>query len=526
MNCFKSFLTVSFLIQLGLSPSISLANSSQPCTRRPSNEGLLATTQQKFLEQNPQSAAFEMGVQSILSKLDSISDEELKAFFLEVRKIKNYYISIDRSKISSAKIYENEYLLRFMNERIVNRIEAAKQKGQVEEFYFEPLLAESQIYSNKTSPIEIRPNKTLSFYGTKASDIKLEDWIDDPEFSRYDFKDDSVNFRGLTLKPGDVILNHPTDKPGGTFTSLAKENNSFSHAAIVVFLNREGRKIPIVIDEHERGARAVPLSVYLSPQVVSYAEIFRTANDLWNKTHQIRLNEEANFILNMEFPYDLTGSTKSDALSCVELVNLLYQLCGLKSVPVTAGFSNETYKNIMRFGKIKNDFVTPTQLAMSPYFKNIGYIDNKEPLSQIIANEIILKVFRDRMAHGVLKAKGYPFAKDIGLSAIEEIHNPRSVIGDVLLSFTGFRRSNFPRGSKELLVSVNNITEIIQTAFSTCNPKDNSDNSDSPGCRSIIEATKNRAFKQTNFSMLATLNDPALYQAAEKAMQEWVNLFE
>jgi|GEM_PF-6518020 len=462
---------------------------------------------------------FSQEVEFFLTRLNQISDEELPRFFLDSRALKNQYIGIDRSQFSSDQIYENEYLLRFVNQRIIQRVQLAKDRGSIPGYYFEPLLFEAQIYSDNPPPSEKNPQKTLPIYSVHGSPITFSDWIDDEEFSNYRFKGDEVVYRGLKIHSGDVILNHPAEKPVGAFTSLADEPNSFSHSAIVVFFERGDRKIPAVLDAHEKGVRAVPLNVFLSPQVITYAEIFRFKEDVWTPERQQTLAREAESILTQDFPYDLTGSPAPDALSCVELVNFLIERSGLMPFPIQKGISDDIYQNILHFGEIQNQFINPAQVAMSPSLMSVGYIDNGASLMDMVANEAIFKVFRDTLAYGVLKTHQYPFADDLGLVALNFIQDPNSILGKLILKLIGFTPSNFPRGSKEILVSINRVNQIAAMAFEQCTLKNDSE------CSQAIQDIIKDSDSWTTFSMIQTIRDPRLFNAAEKAMAPWVDLF-
>lgn len=83
---------------------------------------------------------FSQEAEIFLTRLNQASDNDLVRFFLKTRKLKNQYIRIDRSQLSSDQIYENEYLLRFLNQRMTQRIQLAKDRGTIPGYYFEPLL--------------------------------------------------------------------------------------------------------------------------------------------------------------------------------------------------------------------------------------------------------------------------------------------------------------------------------------------------------------------------------------------------
>lgn len=71
--------------------------------------------------------------------------------------------------------------------------------------------------------IEKAPCASLPFNGTYATCVELSDWRNNPDFYNYEFGGDSVVYRGMKLRAGDLILNHTTSKPAALYTAFANE---------------------------------------------------------------------------------------------------------------------------------------------------------------------------------------------------------------------------------------------------------------------------------------------------------------
>jgi hypothetical protein len=461
---------------------------------------------------------FKGSAREFLARLDQkppLAARDLEKLILELRQA---YLSVDRSKISPKDIYENQYTLRFVNARIQRRLEALRKEGRISEGEQAMLLARAQIRTSDSLGAELEPVEKLYYKGMSATPNEFSVWADKPEFYNYRFEGDEVVLRGMRIRSGDLILNNPASRPTGIFTSIAQEDSAFAHVGVVVFLERNGKKLPVVLEEHEHGVRAVPLNHYLSPRIAGYTEVFRLKNEAEVNMSRKRLSSEAHQLLRQEIPYDLSGTPNSNAMSCVEFVNHLYRRSGIEPFPITKGISDKAFSNVLKMGPVDRNFVTPTQVTMNSRLKPVGYLDSGIPLKEMIANEAVVKVFHDQMTQR--KMEGSKLRANTGLNeaAIDRVRDPDSLVGDLILSMTGFRRTNFPYGSKEMMASVTYMNSVTEKAMNNCLDENTE-------CSKKLQAAADRSLQNDTFSMNETVRSRQVLEPVAGEMHDWINLF-
>lgn len=382
------------------------------------------------------------------------------------RDLKNSYAKLDRTTTKADLLYEAQFQLRFANRHLKTVLSKLSQKGLLKQNEQKQIEMEAHLLDDWSQSFYRSPQKTLPIDGIGGSDWPLSRWENDKEFYKYTFEGDEVVFRGLRLKSGDILLNHPIEKPEGLFTALSEERSVFAHAAVIVFLNKKWGRLPVVVDVHERGIRAVPLHHYLGARVVGYAEVYRFREELTRLAE--RSEKAAIALMSEEHPYDLTGTEDRKALSCTEMVSFFLELMGEEKMPLGGMFKEAIFKNILRFGKMENQLVqVPNDVFRDARFKYVGYIDNTQTLSIQVINEVLMDLFREKMEYHIAKSR-----KDLGRLfgeiAIAQIKNRRSVFGGFILGLTGFNRENFPVGDPGLLTAVNAIDFSFKGAMERC----------------------------------------------------------
>ncbi|MCH5376989.1 MAG: hypothetical protein JJ992_23740, partial [Planctomycetes bacterium] len=95
----------------------------------------------------------------------------------------------------------------------------------------------------------------------------------------YDIDDLALHYRGLQLRPGDMLLVDSTNRADGLFNSFSQPRSHFTHCAMVAFVDhpKTGKRVPVAFEVHMGGLRVIPLHRYLSPSFSAYAEVYRPA---------------------------------------------------------------------------------------------------------------------------------------------------------------------------------------------------------------------------------------------------------
>jgi hypothetical protein len=396
--------------------------------------------------------------------LETLSGVELLR--QNIRQLKSTYAELYRSNLETEWLYEAQFQLRFVNSQIRKILIELVKKGKFSRGKQQIVELEAQILNWKDQSLFKSPKKSLPIQGVKGSDWPLSRWEKDKEFYQYNFDGDDILFRGLRLRSGDVLLNHPVEKPVGIFTAISEKRSVFAHAAIIVVLRNKLGRLPVVVDIHERGVRAVPLHHFLSPEVIGYGEIFRLQNTTAH--FEVQVDQAIRLAMSEEHPYDLTGSEDRKALSCTELVSYFLELIGQEKLEMKDQIADKIYHNILRFGRLDyQKFQAPNDVFMDSRFQYIGYIDNTQALEIQVSNEVLLDLFREKMLEKIV-ASQKSLSRVFGEVAIDQVRNRYSLFGGFILGATGFKRENFPVGDPSLLTAVNAIDHSFNKAMTRC----------------------------------------------------------
>lgn len=438
-----------------------------------------------------------------------------------IRDLRYSYGQIDRLTLDPEWLYEAQFQLRFVNQKLKSILGAGEKKKLFTEKERQEIEFEAQILDEQKQDFYLSPKKSLPIEGIKGSNWPLVRWEKDPEFYNYQFEGDEVIYRGLRLRSGDVLLNHPIEKPVGIFTAIAEQRSIFAHGSMIVFRHNKWGRLPMVVDIHERGVRAVPLHHYMSSKVIGYGEVFRMQNVPRDFEH--RLDRAIRVLMSEEHPYDLTGSEDRKALSCVEMISYILELIGEPKLSMTHQISTPIYKNILRFGKLaQQNFQVPNDVFQDSRFSYVGYIDNTQSLEIQLANELLLAWFREKMTNKIAK-QSKDLSRLFGEIAIDQIRNKRSLFGGFLLGVTGFNRENFPVGDPGLLAAVNAIDNIFAKAMDRCLIIKSKK---ATLCFKAIQQSVVNGLERHDFSIHRWKSENALRDASNRELKDFDNMFE
>jgi hypothetical protein len=454
-----------------------------------------------------------------------LSEDDLLNWRTAIEAMRNAYLAIDRKSIETEYWYEAQFLLRFVNIKLKRTLAEFELKDKISDNDRETLEYISQILSHKNQNFYRSPQKAIPIYGVQGSDWPLSRWEDDPEFYNYEYDNDgNLLYRGLKLKSGDVLLNHPIEKPVGIFTAINEKQSVFAHAAMIVILNRKHGKLPVVVDVHERGVRAVPLSHFLSSQVISYAEVFSFTNA--SEDFNIQLDESITQLLKENHPYDLSGSNDRAALSCTELISYILELTHQAPLEMKNKIKNPIYVNILRLGKIEQQYLqVPNDVFQDSRFILKGYIDNPLSFNELLINEVLLDLFKEQMAEGIIKSSK-SLSRFFGEIAIDQIHNHKSFLGGFILGLTGFNRENFPVGDRGLLSAVNAIDNTFYNAEEKCLEKKDKFFKKENNCFKFLAEHQNLGNEISAFSIFNLKNNIELRATVRKELKKFYTMFD
>ena len=211
----------------------------------------------------------------------------------------------------------------------------------------------------------------MAILPVKASQWPFEKWASDPEFSSYVFVENGVKYRGLTFQNGDILLSNLHGPTDGLYTSFMDPVGYLAHFALFTLFEKDHGFFPAVIEIHEHGIRAVPLSVFLSGSFTEYVEIYRVRNPSAGWVQDLPKLTSA--ILKEPHAYDFCSQDEDRKyLSCSSVGSLFFERMGMKPIVAKALFPAGVAKNLSQFDMTFSEILTPTDYATDPRLELVG----------------------------------------------------------------------------------------------------------------------------------------------------------
>ena len=232
------------------------------------------------------------------------------------------------------------------------------------------------------------PQVDLKISANRSSRWTFEKWARIEELGRYDFEEDGVRFRGVLLRPGDVLLSNCNLDGNGIYTTLGDPKAYSSHAALFAILSAGGRRFPAAIETYEKGVRPTPLNVFLSPRYAAHTEVYRHVN--LATEHTVRVNAAAARMIREVKGYNFdTCDSARDYVSCTGVPRFVLQDAGLepgctKSNIMDAGIQ----QNLLALGYNFFDFSSPIDFVLSDEYRCVGWFDNDQ-VDRLVARELV-----------------------------------------------------------------------------------------------------------------------------------------
>jgi hypothetical protein len=302
-----------------------------------------------------------------------------------------------------------------------------------------------------------------------AYDISFFAWRRRPEFaqSAYQESGGAVMYRGVRLEPGDVFLANLASDSDGIYTTLAEGRRSFSHVAVYVPLEVEGKKFPAVIEIHDEGVRAVPLRFFLSDKFVSYAEVYRYRR--MPPAARARLGAEALKMIQEVHGFDFyMNESQSVYLTCALTASQLFRRAGLETVAEGSRYDPQKLANIHFLGAdsgLGRKLLFPDDFSRSPKLRLVGYVDNDRFL-QKMARDLVRDRVQELFVTERLDEKRFPWDFRVYRFAVSSIQN-RSWTAPLFLKVLGFRADNFPSGPAMFLALAKPAFERVEESSRT-----------------------------------------------------------
>ena len=322
----------------------------------------------------------------------------------------------------------------------------------------EPLLAELMAMQGVATPgypqwdRAAGPGVELDIVANRGSSWPYEKWRKNERFGRYDFDDEGVRYRGISFRPGDVLLANVNVDGNGVYTALSEPKGFSSHSGFFAILEHDGRRIPVVVETYEKGVRPVPLSIFLGASFCSYVEVYRHTD--YTPGHAADLNRSAVEIIQRVRAYNFDSEDLDPHyLSCTAVGRVMHAAAGLRPAKRVSELGHPMVRsNLSKVGYTFFDYFGPVDFLLNDCFRCIGFVDNNQ-LDRLLARELVDREFRKRFCEIELQPHRFPFPYALNLWGIGQMRK-RSLLGKLISLIEGFDADTLPRGPDPLMAVI------------------------------------------------------------------------
>ena len=343
----------------------------------------------------------------------------------EIDVVEKSYRDLPRAEITPAELWELKFVMQHWR------------------FHVKPVTRTGRI-----------PPVDLPIFPVKGSKHVWESWSKDERFSLEYYEHDEpseVRVHGVAFRPGDVILLDQNQAAGdGIMASVVDEPRLAAHVGAVVFLKKEGKIFPAVLEIHEFGMRAIPLSLFLAPRFTNYAEVFRPKHTPEGWADKVA--DTAAELMTRPHAYDLWANEDDDRfLTCSAVALHLLKSSGaaLPTVRSTLGSRGHLRDNLAVLGVTREKYLMPGDFARDERFQMVGVVDSRR-LMQNLVNELFTLGFAGLLRDRVLDPAKFPFSFRLNRWGLGQLERG-SLAGRLLVWWFGFTLDTLPSGPKDLM---------------------------------------------------------------------------
>lgn len=319
------------------------------------------------------------------------------------------------------------------------------------------------------------PQTIFKMVANRRSRVKAKDWLDKEEFSRYQFTDDGVIYRGMELYPGDMVLSSVNLDGNGVYTTLVEPKGYAYHYGIIAIVEHHQRRFPIVLETYEHGVRLVPLHQFFSAKFNCYFEIFRLLHPPAHYFAEINR-------LALEIPKKVKGynfdteDPDHSYLACTSVATYLFKELGLTPISTKSHYSShpQVLKNLAEIELKTGPFLSPWDFIASPRTVCVGVWDNNFFLLNIcreLCEREMDYIFKNR--HFTLSPA--PLLYYFNSFGVKQIQRD-TILGKIIGKAVGFNKDNLPCASHKVLGMIeiyeHTMEKAVQRLYRQLRPSD------------------------------------------------------
>jgi len=258
-------------------------------------------------------------------------------------------------------------------------------------------------------------------------------------------------YRGLLLKPGDILLSDLSHGASGLISHLCEPRPHFAHFAFF-FVRQNGKRVkPAVMEFFRSGVRVVRPSVFFSFRHTSYVEAYRfvTAEDVYPD----RIDRKILPIAKESHPYSFYGDNDDRVnLNCATVGSLILERLGLEPIRTKGRIREGILRNWRKLGPPAQQLLIPTDYLVDPRLRFVGALD-RGSFTRSVVRELVLRRVTQLHDDHKLDRERLPRKFRLYLRAVVKMQRGKAG-GRMLSSFYGFGGGNFPVGPSEVVAWV------------------------------------------------------------------------
>lgn len=271
----------------------------------------------------------------------------------------------------------------------------------------------------------IGPRRDAEIHPMSRSDWGQTGWMSEPEFANYHFTDHGVIYRGREFRPGDVFLS-VINRPDFTVTSVCFHPWRYvTHVSTLVFLDHKGARYPCVLETHEAGVRAVPLSGELHPRKTAYVEIFRHRDMTPDKAPALTKAAEEVLERNPYFSFN-PDLADENVVTCSELSHLLLKNTGLEPPKPLSHLGSGLLAIDFEVSDIDRPVLAPSDFAWSEHLELVESIDFLNT-TRLICGDLVSQVFQEHLGSKRLQVEALPATYKVLMRMVKEMQKGGAV---------------------------------------------------------------------------------------------------
>jgi hypothetical protein len=299
---------------------------------------------------------------------------------------------------------------------------------------------------------ESGPGVDLKIVANRGSSMPYEKWRENDLFSRYEYEEEGVRFRGVSFRPGDVLLANVNLDGNGVYTSLSEPRSFSSHAAFFAILEHDGKRFPVAVETYEKGVRPVPLNIFLGPDFCSYIEVYRHGD--YRAEHAPEINRAAAGFIDSVRGYNFDAEDSDPTyMACGSVGRFMHRAAGLQAARTISKLSHpRVQSNLATVGYHFFDYFGPVDFLLNECFYCQGVVDNNQ-VERLLARELIDQEFMRQFSNRDVDSSKFPLMFSLNRWGIGQMRR-ETLVGKLVCLIEGFTADNLPRGPDDLLAMI------------------------------------------------------------------------